>query len=101
MQPSGSASNLLCRPGCSSVPSYSSGRLQACWHMQQQLGLIVWQRGQCFLMDFGSRLGGVVLIGAGLYQLSPLKHLCLAKCRSPLAFIMTSWRDGYGGAFSM
>ena len=54
-----------------------------------------------FLMDFGSRLGGLVLIGAGLYQLSPQKHICLAKCRSPLAFIMTSWRDGYSGAFSM
>jgi predicted metal-binding membrane protein len=47
------------------------------------------------------RLGGGILIVAGLYQFSPLKHLCLAKCRSPMAFIMTSWRDGYGGAFRM
>ena len=47
------------------------------------------------------RLGGGILIVAGVYQLSPLKHLCLAKCQSPLAFIMTSWRNGYSGAFRM
>jgi predicted metal-binding membrane protein len=54
-----------------------------------------------WVMENAGRFGGIVLIAAGLYQLSPLKHLCLAKCRSPLAFIMTSWRDGYGGAFRM
>ena len=46
-------------------------------------------------------LGAVALIVVGLYQFSPLKHHCLEKCRSPLAFIMASWRDGYGGAFRM
>jgi predicted metal-binding membrane protein len=54
-----------------------------------------------WVMVNAGRLGGGILILAGLYQLSPLKHLCLAKCRSPLAFIMRSWRDGYGGAFRM
>ena len=54
-----------------------------------------------WLTAHAGRIGGLVLILAGLYQLSPLKHLCLAKCRSPLAFIMTSWRNGYGGAFRM
>jgi predicted metal-binding membrane protein len=38
---------------------------------------------------------------AGLYQLSPLKNACLARCRSPLTFVMGSWCDGYGGAFRM
>lgn len=54
-----------------------------------------------WLMDQAARLGGLVLVLAGLYQLSPLKHACLAKCRSPLAFVLQSWRDGYGGAFRM
>lgn len=54
-----------------------------------------------WLMVNAGRLGGGVLIAAGLYQYSPLKHRCLATCRSPLAFIMASWRDGYGGAFRM
>jgi predicted metal-binding membrane protein len=48
-----------------------------------------------------ARIGGGVLIVAGLYQLSPLKDVCLAKCRTPISFIMTSWRDGVGGALRM
>jgi predicted metal-binding membrane protein len=45
--------------------------------------------------------GGAMLILAGLYQLTPLKSLCLSKCQSPISFIMTSWRDGAGGAWRM
>jgi predicted metal-binding membrane protein len=48
-----------------------------------------------------ARIGGALLILAGLYQLTPLKNTCLAKCRSPLGFIVTSWRDGALGAVRM
>jgi predicted metal-binding membrane protein len=48
-----------------------------------------------------ARIGGAILILAGLYQLSPLKNVCLAKCRTPLTFIMTSWREGVAGAIRM
>jgi predicted metal-binding membrane protein len=48
-----------------------------------------------------ARIGGIVLILAGAYQLSPLKGICLSKCREPMAFILTSWRSGYGGALRM
>ena len=34
------------------------------------------------------RVGGAVLIGAGIYQLTPLKTACLTQCRSPLSLIM-------------
>jgi predicted metal-binding membrane protein len=44
---------------------------------------------------------GVVLLVAGLYQLTPLKHACLRHCRSPIQFIMQQWRHGAGGAFRM
>ncbi len=54
-----------------------------------------------WLMTNASRIGGGVLIAAGLYQLSPLKSVCLKQCRTPTQFIMTSWRDGYGGALRM
>lgn len=54
-----------------------------------------------WLMQNASRLGGVILVIAGLYQLSPLKRVCLSKCRTPLQFILGSWRNGYGGAFRM
>jgi predicted metal-binding membrane protein len=42
-----------------------------------------------------------LLIAAGVFQWTPLKRACLVKCRSPLAFIMTRWRFGPGGAFRM
>jgi len=48
-----------------------------------------------------ARVGGTVLIAAGVYQLTPLKDLCLSKCRTPITFIMTSWRDGPAGALRM
>jgi predicted metal-binding membrane protein len=48
-----------------------------------------------------ARIGGIVLLLAGVYQLSPLKNVCLAKCRSPLTFVLTAWRDGTGGALRM
>ncbi|TPJ62808.1 DUF2182 domain-containing protein [Mesorhizobium sp. B2-7-1] len=48
-----------------------------------------------------ARIGGVLLGVAGAYQLSPLKDLCLAKCRTPMGFILTSWRDGRWGAARM
>jgi predicted metal-binding membrane protein len=47
------------------------------------------------------RIGGVLLIIAGAYQLSTLKDFCLAKCRTPTSFILTSWRDGNWGAVRM
>lgn len=46
-------------------------------------------------------LGGVLLLAAGLYQLTPLKAACLARCRSPLGFLVTTWREGVGGALEM
>jgi len=46
-------------------------------------------------------LAGAVLIAAGLYQWTPLKQACLRYCSSPLVFIMTHWRPGTAGAFSM
>jgi len=47
------------------------------------------------------RLGGVILVAAGAYQLAPIKGACLTQCRSPLGFLMTNWRDGNLGAFGM
>jgi predicted metal-binding membrane protein len=46
-------------------------------------------------------LGGGLLILAGLYQFTPLKHACLRNCRSPFAFVLNHWRDGRVGALRM
>jgi predicted metal-binding membrane protein len=48
-----------------------------------------------------SLLGGLLLLAAGVYQLTPLKTACLARCRSPLGWLLGEWREGVGGAFGM
>jgi predicted metal-binding membrane protein len=42
-----------------------------------------------------------VLALAALYELTPLKDICLAKCRSPIGFLLGTWRDGRLGALHM
>jgi predicted metal-binding membrane protein len=39
----------------------------------------------------------VVLLAAGVFQLSPLKQACLRVCRSPLGFLLGHWRAGLRG----
>ena len=46
-------------------------------------------------------LGGGLLVVAGIYQWTPLKHACLKHCRSPLHFLAHGMRKGTGGAFVM
>src|SRR6266446_8641099 len=54
-----------------------------------------------WIMLNAARIGGGILVLAGVYQLTPLKRFCLAKCRTPLDFILPSWREGYPGSFRM
>jgi predicted metal-binding membrane protein len=46
-------------------------------------------------------LGGVLLVGAGVYQFTPLKDACLSHCRTPMGFLMAEWREGKTGALLM
>jgi predicted metal-binding membrane protein len=48
-----------------------------------------------------ARVTATLLIVAGVYQWTPLKHACLHACQSPLGFLMARWRDGWSGAFRM
>ena len=57
-------------------------------------------RSEWVAVNWG-RAGGVLLVLAGVYQLTPLKDICLRQCRTPLSFVMTRWRDGRGGAVRM
>ncbi len=49
----------------------------------------------------GPILGAVVIIAAGVYQLTPLKSMCLTHCRSPFDFVLNHWREGGAGALRM
>ena len=49
----------------------------------------------------GRWVAGATLVAAAVYELTPLKDVCLGKCRSPLGFLLGSWRDGPAGALRM
>ena len=38
---------------------------------------------------------------AGLYQWTRLKDVCLRRCRTPIGFVLSEWRDGPAGAVVM
>jgi predicted metal-binding membrane protein len=44
---------------------------------------------------------GVMLIAAGVYQLTPWKRACLAWCRSPVDFLTRFWKPGPLGGFRL
>ncbi len=58
------------------------------------LGFLAWDRA-------GAEIAGGAVAAAGIYQLTPLKELCLRHCRGPLHFILHGWRDGRLGALRM
>jgi len=54
------------------------------------------------MMAVSSRAAGaLLLLVAGVYQLTPLKRACLTTCQSPMAFLTRRWRSGAWGAFRM
>jgi predicted metal-binding membrane protein len=54
-------------------------------------GALAWDRA-------GRWAAGATLLVAAVYQVSPLKDRCLAKCRAPFALLLGSWRPGiFGG----
>ncbi len=57
-------------------------------------GALAWHTG-------GRWFAAGVLAVAALYEITPLKDVCLAKCRSPLGFLLGTWRDGRLGALEM
>jgi predicted metal-binding membrane protein len=69
-------------------------------------GLLQWELARLELLSaqgtsISVPLSASLLLAAGLYQFSPMKAGCLSRCRSPLAFFMSEWRDGFGGASRM
>jgi predicted metal-binding membrane protein len=49
----------------------------------------------------GRWLAGGTLVVAAAYELTPVKNVCLSECRSPLGFLLGTWRDGLRGALEM
>jgi predicted metal-binding membrane protein len=57
-------------------------------------GVLAWDRA-------GRALTIATLLLAALYEFTPLKNACLGKCRSPLGFLLGTWRQGARGALLM
>ncbi|WP_028060654.1 DUF2182 domain-containing protein [Candidatus Solirubrobacter pratensis] len=49
----------------------------------------------------GRWVAGATLLAAAAYELTPLKDVCLGKCRSPLGFLLGAWREGRAGSLRM
>jgi predicted metal-binding membrane protein len=72
---------------------YSAGATVAQW------GLLRTALLSPATLGLGPALGGLLLIAAGLFQWTPWKDACMAKCRNPVGFLITHWRPGNTGAF--
>ncbi|HEX2084229.1 MAG TPA: DUF2182 domain-containing protein [Solirubrobacteraceae bacterium] len=72
------------------VGAYALYRAIAAWDP----AFLEWDRG-------GPYVAGGAVVAAGLYQLTPLKRVCLRHCRSPMHLLLAGWRPGAGGAARM
>ena len=77
------------------------------WAAAGLLGYALFDLGRSLTGDFfawdnaGQYLAAGILIGAAVYQLTPLKDVCLRHCRSPFSFLIHHWRPGGTGALRM
>jgi predicted metal-binding membrane protein len=37
-------------------------------------------------------ISAIIFVTAGIYQFTPLKYVCLDRCRSPLSFVTEHWQ---------
>jgi len=53
------------------------------------------------LLAVSAQSAGLLLLVAGIYQLTPWKAACLRHCRSPIGFFLQHWSPGAWGAVRM
>ncbi len=87
------------------VPAFALGYAIVWFGFSAAAAVAQWALHDTALMSSQMRaaapIGAAILVAAGVYQLLPAKRACLLRCRSPLAFVMTRWRDGTLGAVRM
>jgi len=88
------------------TPIFVAGYLLV-WGAAGLLGFAVLKLGASvaggfFAWDHAGRwTAAAVLAAAAVYEFTPAKYACLRRCRSPLGFIVSSWREGRVGALEM
>ena len=96
----------LQRQSRATTPTFVAGYLLV-WAAAGLAGYAVLKLGQridggFFAWDRAGRWTAAGVLGlAALYEFTPLKRACLRRCRGPLGFLMSEWRDGLGGALRM
>ena len=94
------------RRGVSRALLFTAGYLLV-WSAAGVVAYVLFQLGDSLFgaaLEWGSGgrwFAGGVLALAALYELTPFKDVCLGKCRSPLGFLLGTWRDGRRGAVEM
>jgi predicted metal-binding membrane protein len=77
------------------------------WTVAGLVGFVVLKAGRALEIDVlswdrgGPVLAGGVIVAAAVYQLTPLKDVCLRHCRGPFSFLLEHWRPGTLGAVRM
>jgi predicted metal-binding membrane protein len=89
------------------APLLFAGGYLLTWAAAGLVAYAVFDAGRALLGDqltwhgAGRWIAGATLVVAAAYELTPLKDACLRRCRSPVGFLVTSWRDGLSGAVEM
>ncbi len=86
--------------------AFAAGYLVAWFGFSVAASLLQWGLAEAALLSpmmvsASPWLAGVILIAAGIYQWTPLKHACLRHCRSPLGFLAEHWQPGLPGALQL
>jgi predicted metal-binding membrane protein len=92
--------------GAGTTPLFVCGYLLT-WTTAGLVGFAIIEIGRSLSLDFlswdraGPYVAGGVIAAAAIYQLTPLKDVCLRHCRSPMTFLLMHWRPGRTGALRM
>jgi predicted metal-binding membrane protein len=95
------------RAGTIGATAFFVGGYLVAWATAGLLGYAIYRLGRAaagnaFSWDNGGPyLAGGIVLAAAVYQLTPLKDVCLRHCRSPLMFLMSQWRPGRLGGLRM
>jgi predicted metal-binding membrane protein len=88
------------------TPVFVAGYLLA-WTAAGLVGYALFELGRALTGDVfswanaGPYLAGGIVLAAAVYQLTPVKDVCLRHCRSPVMFLMKHWRPGRLGGLRM
>ena len=94
------------QPVAPSTALFVAGYLLAWAGFSAFAALVQWELGRLAMLSpamaaTSPLVGAALLIGAGVYQWTPLKEACLRHCQVPLVYLAHHWRPGLRGALPM